>query len=93
MSMGEETPDKGEFETGETAKVAYVDQSHSNIDPDKTIWQNFSDEQELVMTPEPGYVITDVTVDGLSVGAVDSYRIDRVRNDMSVSVRFGPAAQ
>ncbi|HAF76163.1 MAG TPA: energy-dependent translational throttle protein EttA, partial [Maribacter sp.] len=49
MIMGEETPDKGEFETGETAKVAYVDQSHSNIDPDKTIWQNFSDEQELVM--------------------------------------------
>ena len=49
MVMGEETPDKGEFETGETAKVAYVDQSHSNIDPEKTIWQNFSDEQELVM--------------------------------------------
>mgnify|MGYP005821384855 FL=1 len=49
MIMGEESPDKGEFETGETAKIAYVDQSHSNIDPDKTIWQNFSDEQELVM--------------------------------------------
>ncbi|MDO6471918.1 energy-dependent translational throttle protein EttA [Maribacter sp. 1_MG-2023] len=49
MIMGEETPDKGEFETGETAKIAYVDQSHSNIDPEKTIWQNFSDEQEMVM--------------------------------------------
>jgi|TARA_R110002051_G_scaffold13808_4_gene45605 ATP-binding cassette ChvD family protein len=49
MIMGEETPDKGEFETGETAKIAYVDQSHSNIDLEKTIWQNFSDEQELVM--------------------------------------------
>lgn len=49
MIMGEEIPDKGEFETGETAKIAYVDQSHSNIDPEKTIWQNFSDEQELVM--------------------------------------------
>ncbi|MDO1514389.1 energy-dependent translational throttle protein EttA [Maribacter confluentis] len=49
MIMGEETPDKGEFITGDTAKIAYVDQSHSNIDPDKTIWQNFSDEQELVM--------------------------------------------
>lgn len=46
---GEETPDKGEFSVGETAKIAYVDQSHSNIDPEKTIWQNFSDEQELVM--------------------------------------------
>ncbi len=49
MIMGEETPDKGEFVVGDTAKIAYVDQSHSNIDPDKTIWQNFSDEQELVM--------------------------------------------
>ncbi|MBO6606605.1 energy-dependent translational throttle protein EttA [Psychroserpens sp.] len=49
MIMGEETPDKGEFIVGETAKLAYVDQSHSNIDPEKTIWQNFSDEQELIM--------------------------------------------
>jgi len=49
MIMGEETPDKGEFSVGETAKIAYVDQSHSNIDPEKTIWQNFSDEQDLVM--------------------------------------------
>ena len=49
MIMGEETPDKGEFTVGETAKIAYVDQSHTNIDPEKTIWQNFSDEQELVL--------------------------------------------
>jgi ATP-binding cassette ChvD family protein len=49
MIMGEETPDKGEFVVGETAKIAYVDQKHSNIDPEKTIWQNFSDEQELIM--------------------------------------------
>lgn len=49
MIMGEETPDKGEFTIGETAKVAYVDQAHTNIDPSKTIWQNFSNEQELVI--------------------------------------------
>ena len=49
MIMGEETPDKGEFVVGDTAKLAYVDQKHSNIDPEKTIWQNFSDEQELIM--------------------------------------------
>jgi ATP-binding cassette ChvD family protein len=49
MIMGEETPDKGEFKVGETAKIAYVDQSHSNIDPEKSIWQNFSDEQELIL--------------------------------------------
>ena len=49
MIMGEETPDKGTFSVGDTAKLAYVDQSHSNIDPEKTIWQNFSDEQELIL--------------------------------------------
>ena len=49
MIMGEEQPDQGSFEVGETAKIAYVDQSHSNINVEKTIWQNFSDEQELIM--------------------------------------------
>ncbi len=49
MIMGEESPDKGTFEVGETAKIAYVDQAHSNIIDDKSIWQNFSDGQELVM--------------------------------------------
>ena len=49
MIMGEETPDQGSFSVGETAKIAYVDQSHSNIDPEKSIWENFSDGQELVM--------------------------------------------
>lgn len=49
MIMGEEAPDKGSFEVGETAKIAYVDQSHSNIDPSKSIYENFSDGQELVM--------------------------------------------
>lgn len=49
MIMGEEQPDKGEFKVGDTAKLAYVDQKHSKIDPEKTIWQNFSDEQELIL--------------------------------------------
>ena len=49
MIMGEETPDKGEFKIGDTVKLAYVDQKHSNIDPEKSIWQNFSDNQELIL--------------------------------------------
>ncbi|THF52807.1 energy-dependent translational throttle protein EttA [Flavobacterium supellecticarium] len=49
MIMGEEAPDNGEFVIGDTAKIAYVDQSHSNIDPNKSIWENFCDGQELVM--------------------------------------------
>jgi len=49
MIMGEEAPDGGSFSVGETVKLAYVDQSHSNIDLEKSIWSNFSDEQELIM--------------------------------------------
>ena len=49
MIMGEENPDKGTFNVGDTAKLAYVDQAHSNIDQDKSIWENFSEGQDLVM--------------------------------------------
>ena len=49
MIMKELNPDKGEFIIGETAKIAYVDQSHTNIDLEKSIWENFSDGQELIM--------------------------------------------
>ncbi|HEX8562044.1 MAG TPA: energy-dependent translational throttle protein EttA [Flavobacterium sp.] len=49
MIMNEETPDAGEFTIGDTVKIAYVDQAHSNIDPNKSIWENFCDGQELIM--------------------------------------------
>jgi len=49
MIMGEEKPDAGEFTIGDTVKIAYVDQTHSNIDPNKSIWENFCDGQELIM--------------------------------------------
>ena len=49
MIMGEEKPDAGEFLIGDTVKIAYVDQAHSNIDPNKSIWENFADGQEMIM--------------------------------------------
>ncbi|MDP3353596.1 MAG: energy-dependent translational throttle protein EttA [Flavobacteriaceae bacterium] len=49
MIMGEESADKGTFNVGDTVKIAYVDQAHSKIDPEKSIWQNFCEEQELMM--------------------------------------------
>lgn len=49
MIMGEEKADGGEFTIGETVKIAYVDQAHSNINPEKSIWENFADGQELIM--------------------------------------------
>ena len=49
MILGEEIPDSGSFYLGETAKVAYVAQAHSNIDSEKSIWSNFSDELDLII--------------------------------------------
>jgi len=49
MIMGEQETDSGVFTVGDTAKIAYVDQAHSNIDPNKSIWENFCDGQELIM--------------------------------------------
>ena len=49
MIMGEQKADGGTFAIGETVKIAYVDQSHSNIDVNKTLWENFCDGQELIM--------------------------------------------
>ena len=49
MIMNELEPDKGNFTVGDTAKIAYVDQDHSSIDNNKSIWENFSDGQELIM--------------------------------------------
>ena len=49
MIMGEQKTDNGEFSVGDTVKIAYVDQAHSNIDVNKSIWENFADGQELIM--------------------------------------------
>ena len=39
MIIGQEKPDHGVFRVGETVKIGYVDQSHAEIDPEKTVWQ------------------------------------------------------
>ena len=52
MILGEEAPDGGSFTIGDTVKVSYVDQSHSNIDSEKSIWSNFSDGQDLIIMGE-----------------------------------------
>ena len=49
LIMDQLTPDAGSFQVGDTVKVAYVDQSHDSIDPEKSIWENFSDGQDLIM--------------------------------------------
>ncbi len=48
MIMGQETIDKGTFEVGETVDVGYVDQSHADIDPDKTVYEAISGGNETM---------------------------------------------
>ena len=48
MIMGIEKPTSGTFDVGETVKIAYVDQSHSGIDPEKTVWQVVTNEDEWI---------------------------------------------
>ena len=49
LIMGLETPDKGTFEVGKTVKLAYVDQQHSAIDPEKTVFEVISGGLDFVM--------------------------------------------
>ena len=48
LIMGLETPDAGSFEVGETVKLAYVDQQHKDIDPNKSVYQVISGGNELI---------------------------------------------
>lgn len=45
---GMETPDKGTFEVGETVVTAYVDQAHTSIDPNKTVYEVVSEDSEFL---------------------------------------------
>ncbi len=48
LIMGLDQPDSGTFERGETVKVAYVDQQHTDIDPAKTVYETVSGGTELM---------------------------------------------
>jgi ATPase subunit of ABC transporter with duplicated ATPase domains len=49
LIIGKEKPDTGHFEVGETVKIAYVDQEHDNLDPEKTVYQAISEGNEWIM--------------------------------------------
>ena len=48
MMMGMEKADKGTFDVGETVKIGYVDQSHAEIDPKKSVYQVISGGTEFI---------------------------------------------
>lgn len=49
LIMGQMQPDSGTFEVGETVKVAYVDQAHADIDPEKTVFEVITGGNEQMM--------------------------------------------
>lgn len=48
LIMGLEQPDSGEITIGETVKLAYVDQQHKSIEPDKTVFQTIADGSDWI---------------------------------------------
>ncbi len=48
LIMGLEQPDQGDITIGETVKLAYVDQQHKNIDPDKTVFQTIANGSDWI---------------------------------------------
>ena len=48
MITGQETPDSGSFRIGDTVQLAYVDQSRDALNPDRNIWEEISEGQDVV---------------------------------------------
>ncbi|MCS6820601.1 MAG: energy-dependent translational throttle protein EttA [Microscillaceae bacterium] len=48
LIIGQVKPDTGEFEIGETVKIAYVDQEHDNLKPDQTVFEAISGGAEVI---------------------------------------------
>ena len=48
MMAGQETPDSGEFKIGSTVKMAYIDQSRKDLNPEKTVWEQISGGNEVM---------------------------------------------
>jgi energy-dependent translational throttle protein EttA len=48
MITGSETADSGSFRIGDTVQVAYVDQSRDSLNPDRLLWEEISDGQEMI---------------------------------------------
>lgn len=49
MISGQETPDSGTIRVGETVQLAYVDQQRDALDPNKTVWEEISDGQDIML--------------------------------------------
>jgi energy-dependent translational throttle protein EttA len=48
MITGQESPDAGHIRIDDTVVLAYVDQSRDTLDPNKTVWEEISDDQDIL---------------------------------------------
>lgn len=48
MIMDQEKPDSGEFKIGSTVRIGYADQTHKEIDPEKSVWEVISGGNESI---------------------------------------------
>ncbi len=49
MITGQEQPDKGTIKVGESVQLGYVDQSRDSLDPKKTVWEEISNGQDIIL--------------------------------------------
>ena len=70
MLTGAEEPDSGTLKIGETVKLAYVDQSRAELDPDKTVWEEISGGLDEIMLGD-GPVASRAYVAGFNFKGTD----------------------
>jgi hypothetical protein len=66
--------------------------ANGSISPQGTVTVNSGTSQTFTIKPNPGYQISDVTVDGTSTGGVSSYTFGNVMSNHTIQATFSPAA-
>lgn len=84
----QEKPEGYGDETGETYSVTASAGANGSIAPSGDIEVEEGAQQTFVFTPDSGYVVEEVLVNGNSVGAVESYSFTNIGADQSISVSF-----
>ena len=64
--------------------------AHGTITPSGTVVVNFGGSVTFTITPDAGYIVADVLVDGTSAGAVTSYAFQNVTANHTIHATFGP---
>jgi hypothetical protein len=61
---------------------------NGRISPSGSVTVDFGEQVEFAITPDPGYRISDVVVDGRSVGARENYQFENIAKDHSIEASF-----